>query len=104
MRSMAPGTVVHIVLFAYTPDTTPAQKADIAGAFLGLKDACVRPGTRTPYILSVDGGPNHSPEDVGQAHEVRPPLSLSPPPSLTSGAARIRAYVRHARGPRLLCG
>lgn len=60
------GAVVHIVLLAYTPDTSAAQKAAIAGAFVRLRDACVRDGR--PYILAIDGGPDRSPDT---AHEVR---------------------------------
>jgi hypothetical protein len=73
------------VLFQYNEDTSAAEKAEIAAAFLALKDACrLKDGKK--YILDIDGGVNHSPEDAGQGTEVsipcKCPLCLPAPSTL----------------------
>jgi hypothetical protein len=63
-----PGSIIHIVLFSYTPSTSDSEKSDIADAFVGLKDRCTRDGKS--YILDIEGGSNGSPEEAGQEYEV----------------------------------
>jgi hypothetical protein len=62
------GSIIHIVLFSYTPSTSDSEKSDIADAFVGLKDRCTRDGKS--YILDIEGGSNGSPEEAGQEYEV----------------------------------
>lgn len=64
------GHIIHMVLFKYAPSTPPAAKAEVAAAFLALKDTC-RLANQKKYILSIDGGSNISPENAGKGMEVR---------------------------------
>ncbi|CAG9947726.1 unnamed protein product [Clonostachys rosea f. rosea IK726] len=55
-------TVTHTVLFGYKASLDPQiVKASVA-QFLGLKEACVNPETGKPYIISLKGGQDNSPE------------------------------------------
>ncbi|BFZ64524.1 hypothetical protein YB2330_005670 [Saitoella coloradoensis] len=57
-------TITHIVLFQFTSealkDTANIQR--ICTAFLALHNSCLHPETHKPYILSLTGGLNNSPE------------------------------------------
>ena len=58
------GTVKHVVLFRYTDQTTPEQKAEIARRFVALKQLALRNGK--PYIVSIETGSQSSGEGVDQ--------------------------------------
>jgi len=54
--------LVHIVLFEFKPST---EKADIDAAcerMLALRQNCIHPTTKQPYILDSSGGRDNSPE------------------------------------------
>ena len=74
--------IVHIVLFKFKESTDPAVVKDVCEALtmfvlpdkcsriwtqicnrmLGLKDTCLHPETKVPYMKSYGGGSNNSPE------------------------------------------
>ncbi|KAM0790631.1 hypothetical protein ACM66B_004493 [Microbotryomycetes sp. NB124-2] len=56
------GIITHVVAFKYTDDVTEAERHLIASKFLALKDACHLKQSQQPYILSLTGGANNSPE------------------------------------------
>ncbi|KAL7959651.1 hypothetical protein V8C34DRAFT_278999 [Trichoderma compactum] len=64
--------VIHIVLLSYKADASPEAIADVNAGLLALKDTCLHPTTKTPYIKSVTGGTNinTAPEsrDLGVTH------------------------------------
>jgi hypothetical protein len=49
-----PGDIYHLVLFAYKPSVTPAQRQAIITRFLTMIDRCLR--DKKPYIVSIDSG------------------------------------------------
>ncbi|KAL7793260.1 hypothetical protein V8C43DRAFT_41237 [Trichoderma afarasin] len=55
-------TIIHLVLVAFKPDAAPEAIADANAGLLALKDNCLHATTKTPYIKSVTGGVNNSPE------------------------------------------
>ncbi|KYK58196.1 stress responsive A/B barrel domain protein [Drechmeria coniospora] len=59
-------TVTHIVLLAFKPDASAAAVEECIGQLLGLKEACVHPETRKPYIKSSSGGKDMSIEGLQQ--------------------------------------
>ena len=59
-NSTNPGYVYHVVAFRYNPETTLAQRNEIAQRFLALQSLCKRNGR--PYVLSVNHGAFSSPE------------------------------------------
>lgn len=46
--------VVHIVLFRYRPEVSPAERQEVADRFLALS---ATPRDGNPYIVSIVGGP-----------------------------------------------
>jgi hypothetical protein len=66
-RDYKPGRVVHIVLFAFRDDLSPAHLREAADRFLALADAPRDDGS--PYILSIEAGTQHSGEDVGRGFD-----------------------------------
>ncbi|KAI9682445.1 MAG: hypothetical protein M1829_000237 [Trizodia sp. TS-e1964] len=56
--------IVHIVLFEYTPETTPETIKDVSSRLLGLKGKCFHPQTNNPIIKSARGGRDNSPEGL----------------------------------------
>lgn len=61
--------IVHIVHFAYNCDE--ATKQEIASRFLKMQSQCVSKTDSKPYILSLTGGKNNSPEGMNDGLEVR---------------------------------
>ncbi|KAI9901964.1 hypothetical protein N3K66_003781 [Trichothecium roseum] len=57
---MAP--VTHLVLFQFKADITAAVVAGTMTDMLNLKDKCIHPETGRPYIRSLTGGKDNSPE------------------------------------------
>lgn len=61
-----PGFVKHIVLFHYSPSTTPTQRQEIEDRFHALA-ASLRDGE--PYIIGIESGPQNSHENHHQGFE-----------------------------------
>ncbi|KPM38438.1 hypothetical protein AK830_g8132 [Neonectria ditissima] len=63
---MAP--ITHIVLFQYKADMSAtevkARPQKVNDEFFTLKRRCVHPTTRIPYIVSLKGGVDNSPEGL----------------------------------------
>lgn len=60
--------IVHIVHFAYNCDE--ATKQEIASRFLKMQQQCISKTDSKPYILSLTGGKNNSPEGMNDGLEV----------------------------------
>ncbi|KAL7936658.1 hypothetical protein V8C35DRAFT_296081 [Trichoderma chlorosporum] len=54
--------VIHLVLVAFKEGTSPEAITKASSDLLALKDNCLHATTKTPYIKSVTGGMNNSPE------------------------------------------
>ncbi|KAF2497951.1 dabb-domain-containing protein [Lophium mytilinum] len=54
--------IIHIVLFEFKPTTTHAQIEHTCEQFLALGEKCIHPTTKKPYVKSVKGGRDNSPE------------------------------------------
>ncbi|KAJ6260154.1 hypothetical protein Dda_4377 [Drechslerella dactyloides] len=61
---MAAPTVVHIVLLKFADGTPSDSLKPICDDFIKLKDKCIHPETGKPYIISVKGGLDNSPEKL----------------------------------------
>ncbi|EFW99149.1 stress responsive a b barrel domain containing protein [Grosmannia clavigera kw1407] len=57
-------TLVHTVLFQFKEDSQPEAVKKACEHFLSLKDSCIYPTTNKPYILSLKGGKDNSPEGM----------------------------------------
>ncbi|KAK4183277.1 dabb-domain-containing protein [Podospora australis] len=55
-------TVLHTVLFQLKPDATPEEAKTFCDYFYSLKKSCLHPKTMAPYIISLKGGKDNSPE------------------------------------------
>jgi len=55
-------TIIHIVLFEFTPTTELETIHDVCSRMLGLRTQCIHPTSQKPYILSSSGGRDNSPE------------------------------------------
>jgi len=62
-------SIQHLVQFAYKPEVTASHRQEVASAFLALKDECKHPDTAEPYILSLVGGKDNSPEGLADGLE-----------------------------------
>ncbi|KAL2822150.1 hypothetical protein BDW59DRAFT_181061 [Aspergillus cavernicola] len=58
--------ITHIVLFKYKPSITWAEFEKHFEVFLALKDKCVKPDTRRPYMKSMKAGKNRSWENFNK--------------------------------------
>lgn len=61
--------VTHVVSFKYKPSVSSAERHLFGSSFLALKDTCLDK-TGQPYILSLTGGSNNSPEGHTKGLEV----------------------------------
>jgi hypothetical protein len=57
-------SVVHIVLFQVKADAKPEDIKAACDRILSLKDNCIHPTTKAPYILSLKCGKDNSPEGL----------------------------------------
>ncbi|KAH6622986.1 hypothetical protein F5144DRAFT_582058 [Chaetomium tenue] len=57
-------SVTHIVLFKFKDDVKPEAVKDACLKIPSLKDTCVHPTTKQPYILSLKSGKDNSPEGL----------------------------------------
>jgi len=55
-------TIVHIVLLEFKPTIHEKAVEETCKRLLGLKDKCIHPTTKKPYILHSVGGRDNSPE------------------------------------------
>ncbi|KAL9620669.1 MAG: hypothetical protein Q9160_004805 [Pyrenula sp. 1 TL-2023] len=55
-------TIVHIVLFKPNPSLTKNQVKELYNDMTNLKNTCIHPTTKQPYITSFKGGKDNSPE------------------------------------------
>ncbi|OCK97770.1 uncharacterized protein K441DRAFT_685414 [Cenococcum geophilum 1.58] len=56
--------VTHIVLFQFKSSANPEAINDISRRMLALKDDCIHPTSKKPYIKSASGGTDNSPEGI----------------------------------------
>ncbi|KAF2431000.1 hypothetical protein EJ08DRAFT_649313 [Tothia fuscella] len=56
--------ITHIVLFKFKSSASPEDVDNICQKMLALKDHCIHPTNRQPYIKSASGGIDNSPEGV----------------------------------------
>ncbi|KAK0649346.1 stress responsive A/B barrel domain protein [Cercophora newfieldiana] len=56
--------IVHIVMFSFKPLVPPEEIEGTCQRLLGLKDKCVHPNTKQPYIKSAMGGTDTSSEQL----------------------------------------
>lgn len=66
--------IIHIVAFAYKPDTPTSYKSSLAASFLALKAECVSEKDGRNYIKSMTAGKQNSPEGAHLGFEVGPGL------------------------------
>ncbi|KAF9768374.1 hypothetical protein IL306_014343 [Fusarium sp. DS 682] len=57
-------SITHTVLFQIKADAKPEDVKALCDRFLALKDNCCHPDTKNPYITSVKGGRDNSPEGL----------------------------------------
>ncbi|KAJ9219107.1 hypothetical protein DTO271D3_5742 [Paecilomyces variotii] len=62
--------VTHIVLFQFQKTASAESIKDVLTRLAALKDQCIHPSTQKPYILSLKGGTDNSPERLqgGMTH------------------------------------
>ncbi|KAN0089223.1 stress responsive A/B barrel domain protein [Hyaloscypha variabilis] len=58
--------IVHIVMFEFKEEATAAEITDTCNRMLALKDQCLHPTSKTPYVKSGIGGKENSPEVIVQ--------------------------------------
>ncbi|KAI9048308.1 hypothetical protein LZ554_008102 [Drepanopeziza brunnea f. sp. 'monogermtubi'] len=58
------GSIVHIVMFQYQEGTKEEVIRDVNTRMLALKDNCVHPTTKKPYVKMGMGGKQNSPEGL----------------------------------------
>lgn len=56
--------VKHIVLFQFKADARPEAVQDVCASMVALKDKCLHPVSKAPYIKSMSGGKDNSPENL----------------------------------------
>jgi len=54
--------LVHIVLFEFKPNVHSSVVHDACERMLALRENCIHPTTKQPYILDSSGGRDNSPE------------------------------------------
>ncbi|PLB54769.1 stress responsive A/B barrel domain protein [Aspergillus steynii IBT 23096] len=57
-------SITHLVLFQFKADVSAEVIKDASSRLLALKDACVHPTSQQPYVKSVSGGVDNSPEGI----------------------------------------
>ena len=62
--------ITHVVHFGYAPEVAEEEKRKAADIMLALKNNCVKKDTKKPYIVSIIGGANNSPEGSAGGLEV----------------------------------
>jgi hypothetical protein len=57
-------TLVHTVLFQFKANANPEDVKAAVARFIDLKEQCIHPTSSKPYILSLKGGQDNSPEGL----------------------------------------
>ncbi|POS74907.1 stress responsive A/B barrel domain-containing protein [Diaporthe helianthi] len=57
-------SVTHTVLFQFKEDADPQAVRDACDGMMALMTACIHPSTLQPYIKSLTGGKDNSPEGL----------------------------------------
>ncbi|KAJ6497751.1 stress responsive A/B barrel domain-containing protein [Mycena sanguinolenta] len=57
-------SLIHIVLFQFKADASPEATQKGCAGMLSLKEGCLHPETQRPYIKSLTGGKDNSPEGL----------------------------------------
>ncbi|KAK2478257.1 hypothetical protein H9L39_10745 [Fusarium oxysporum f. sp. albedinis] len=57
-------SITHTVLFQFKDDVDQKDIRKTCDDFLQLKDQCIHPTSNKPYILSLQGGKDNSPEGM----------------------------------------
>ncbi|KAJ4387603.1 hypothetical protein N0V93_008199 [Gnomoniopsis smithogilvyi] len=55
--------IFHVVMFGVDPSAQAADVQNLCDQMLALKDKCVHPETKKPYIKTAMGGKENSPEN-----------------------------------------
>ncbi|CAG8938043.1 unnamed protein product [Penicillium salamii] len=55
-------SITHIVLFQFKLNAEEASIRDACNRMAALKDTCLHPSSKKPYIKSASGGKDNSPE------------------------------------------
>ncbi|KAL4908692.1 hypothetical protein BDW74DRAFT_166282 [Aspergillus multicolor] len=63
-------SVTHIVVFHFKESTSAEKVQEVCRDVVALKEKCLHPRTGKPYIISFEGGKDHSPENAqhGMTH------------------------------------
>ncbi|KAH6997381.1 hypothetical protein EDB80DRAFT_883525 [Ilyonectria destructans] len=56
----------RVVQFQFKPSVTNEAIDGVLSKIQGLKDGCLHPETKKPYIQSIEGGADNSPEGLQQ--------------------------------------
>ncbi|EXJ93414.1 hypothetical protein A1O1_01806 [Capronia coronata CBS 617.96] len=94
------GGIIHVVQLQFKPDADPKKIEEILGQLKALKDKCIHPTTKAPYIKSITAGVDNSIEGLqnGYTHmiitvfesvEDRNYYAKSDPAHLAVGAALV---------------
>ncbi|KAF7362168.1 Stress responsive A/B barrel domain-containing protein [Mycena venus] len=59
---VVPMSLIHIVMFQFKADASPESVEEACARMLSLKDDCIHPESQKPYIKSLTGGKDNSPE------------------------------------------
>ncbi|KAK1144827.1 hypothetical protein N8T08_004840 [Aspergillus melleus] len=57
-------SITHIVLFQFKSDVSKDVIKDTIKRIVSLKDNCIHPTSQKPYIRSLSGGLDNSPEGI----------------------------------------
>lgn len=57
-------TLIHLVQFKFKPEVGESAIRDVCNGFISLKDTCIHAASQKPYIKSVTGGRDNSPEGL----------------------------------------
>ncbi|KAJ5898043.1 hypothetical protein N7504_008331 [Penicillium tannophilum] len=57
-------SIIHIVLFRFKNHLEPQEVLNWCDRMLALKDKCLHPATKMPYIKAFTGGLDNSPEGI----------------------------------------
>ncbi|KAF2114958.1 stress responsive A/B barrel domain-containing protein [Lophiotrema nucula] len=57
-------TITHIVMFTFKSTASSDDVRKICDRFIGLKDTCIHPTSKQPYLVSAKGGTDNSPEGI----------------------------------------
>ncbi|CAK7200407.1 hypothetical protein SEUCBS139899_003102 [Sporothrix eucalyptigena] len=57
-------SVTHTVLFQFKEDADPEKVKATCEHFLSLKTRCIHPTSQAPYLVSLKGGKDNSPEGL----------------------------------------